>query len=473
MRAHCSSWRIATAGLALGICLLVVPSRDRAADDEKDVRDEVLRIADLIARNDGDGARKRAKTLPADLDPEDVMSVLSPRKRKGGGVGLGPKPGEITPDGIEQKVQVLAEKKRLTQKALDKQAQALERAGYIAAAAALAVQDRPPVRGTKARKDWKKWAGDMHEAARDFAAAAKAKNPARVKNAATKLKDSCIRCHQGFRDLAIAESIQNLKHEDPFIRSNAARSLGLTGSAQDAGVIPHLIQALDDKDKEVRRSAAESLAKLAVGSLRDLGLYKTNFPVVNASLRDADNDIRFWFTFKLKRVPPDTRKLIPVLVEALKHPDDDLRARAADLLGCLGPEAKTAAAALGERLQDASLDVRRAAAGALLRIRADGAIPALVASLGDKDPIMRGRAGVALARMGKTAVPALAEALKGKDRYARAAAVYALGRIGADARPAVPALLDMLKGKDPYLRAVAASALKKIDPKAAAGAGIE
>ncbi|HEV3256526.1 MAG TPA: hypothetical protein VG013_06590, partial [Gemmataceae bacterium] len=195
MKMHLRLLAVGAAGLALALGFLVATSATSAADDEKDVRDDVLKMADMIAKNDVDGAKKHAKTLDEDLDPEDVMSAFSLRTDKGkGGVGLGANPGEINPDGIEKKLQDLAEKKPLTPKALEKQAKALERAGYIAAAVALAVQDRPPVKdkeGDKDPADWKKWAADMHAAAREFAAAAKGKNPQGLKDAATKLNDSC------------------------------------------------------------------------------------------------------------------------------------------------------------------------------------------------------------------------------------------------------------------------------------------
>ena len=201
MKTHLRLLTVGAAGLTLALGSLVAI---KAADEEKDPRNDVLAMAKLIESNDLEGAKKRAKTLDADLDPEDVMSAFSLRSEKGkGGVGIGDTPGAITPDGIEKKVQDLAEKKPLTPKALDKQAKALERAGYIAAAVAIAVQDRPPVKekeGDKDPNDWKKWAGEMHQAAREFAAAAKAKNPKLVKEAATKLNDSCIRCHKVFKE---------------------------------------------------------------------------------------------------------------------------------------------------------------------------------------------------------------------------------------------------------------------------------
>ena len=470
MHVHHTGWMTATVLLVLAAFHLALPPRDRAAQDETHPRDDVVKMADMIARKDLAGAKKHANTLPADLDPEEVMSVFSLRTGKGkGGLGIGPKPGAITPDGIEKKLQDLAQGKPLTKAAMVRQAKALERAGYIAAAVALAVQDRPPVRGKKDRKDWQTWAGEMHQAAREFATAATTNDPKQVTRAAVKLNDSCIRCHKVFKDgggppQTLPDLIADLKDKNPIIRSSAARTLGATYGPQAKAVVPHLLETMDDRDKEVRRNAASSLAALGVTA-------QTAIPVVNTALRDADQDVRFWFACKLKGVRPESKKLIPVLVEALKHPDDDLRCKAFQVLARLGPESKTAVPTLVERLRDSSADVRRSAAAALTRIGAEAAIPALIRSLKDKDPIIRGRAGVALAHMGKAAVPALRQALKGDDRAARAAAVYALGRIGPDAKTAVPALLDMLNDKDEYLRTVAAIALKKIDPEAAAKVG--
>jgi cytochrome c556 len=54
--------------------------------------------------------------------------------------------------------------------------------------------------GAKKKKDYLEWAGDMKKAAQELAAAAKAKDPQKVKVAAATLNNACNNCHGVFRD---------------------------------------------------------------------------------------------------------------------------------------------------------------------------------------------------------------------------------------------------------------------------------
>jgi len=65
---------------------------------------------------------------------------------------------------------------------------------------------------------------------------------------------------KGARDTSELESmIQALRHEDPNIRWNAARRLGVL---RDARAVDPLISALNDPDPDVRRKVALSLSKI-------------------------------------------------------------------------------------------------------------------------------------------------------------------------------------------------------------------
>src|SRR5689334_9265523 len=75
---------------------------------------------------------------------------------------------------------------------------------------------------------------------------------------------------------------------------------------------------------------------------------------------------------------------VQALIKALKDPDPEVRARAADDLGMLGPDAETAVPALVQALKDPHESVRHSAAWALPRL-GPKAIPPLVEALGDKD----------------------------------------------------------------------------------------
>jgi hypothetical protein len=86
------------------------------------------------------------------------------------------------------------------------------------------------------------------------------------------------------------------------------------------------------------------------------------------------------------------------------------------------------------------------AAAALGRI-GRAAVPALIQTLGHRDPQVRRQAALVLARIGPDAadaVPELIELLGDADKDVRTAAARALGQIGPEASKAVPALMRQL-----------------------------
>ena len=108
-----------------------------------------------------------------------------------------------------------------------------------------------------------------------------------------------------------------------------------------------------------------------------------------------------------------------------------VRQAAADALGTIGPEAKTAISALAGLLKDTDWFVRLAA-------------------------------GRALGKIGPTAIHVLTNSLKDEDIRVRGAAVEGLIQMGPQAKPAIPALTELLQDKTQASREAAARALKKI-----------
>jgi len=99
------------------------------------------------------------------------------------------------PDGIEAKLQALG-KRPLSAADLGKQAKAVEEAAYVIAAIGEVAQVKAP---DKDKDKWKGWAEDMIKASHDLAKAAKAKDAAGIKSAATKVDGACTACHEKFR----------------------------------------------------------------------------------------------------------------------------------------------------------------------------------------------------------------------------------------------------------------------------------
>src|SRR6516162_3827820 len=131
---------------------------------------------------------------------------------------------------------------------------------------------------------------------------------------------------------------------------------------------------------------------------------------------------------------------IDALIRDLRSTRSDVRARAAETLGNLGPQAAPAVRALAAALSDKSLPVQLESLIALSHI----------------GPAARG------------AVPELAKILKGDESKLYRGAVDALGAIGPDAAEAAPLLIDLVQGDDAVVATGAGVALARILPPGSA-----
>ena len=238
-----------------------------------------------------------------------------------------------------------------------------------------------------------------------------------------------------------------LGDEQAVIRAAAAEALGGISPA----AVPALIQALQDPEKEVRQAAVSALGEVgaeAAAAVPDL-----------VALLPQDGPRGLHVVFPLSRIGPAA---VPALIQALRGRDTDVRSRAAQVLGLIGPEAQAAAPTLVEVLRDPEARVRVRAAEALWQVAQDPTGVALLAAvLGDEDGVLRRDAARFLGQMGpaaRPAVPALVEALRDADDATRVPVAEVLGRIGPGAAAAVPALAEALREpEDPISRTAAAS----------------
>jgi HEAT repeat protein len=124
---------------------------------------------------------------------------------------------------------------------------------------------------------------------------------------------------------------------------------------------------------------------------------------------------------------------IPRLIQVLKAGDENSRANAAEALGSLGADGKSA-------------------------------LPALLSALGDEGERVRQNALRAIIAIGPdaTATQPLTNSLKDSDNLVRALSANALGQIGPSARPSIPALREALQDRDENVQKEAADALKAI-----------
>jgi HEAT repeat protein len=151
----------------------------------------------------------------------------------------------------------------------------------------------------------------------------------------------------------IAEYIALLKHQNDYVRQDAAEALGKT---HDDSAIAALIETLQDKHDIVRRIAAEALEKMGDASA------------------------------------------VPGLIEALNDEEPSVCLNATKALGRIGDI--TAVPALIETMKDENGDVRQAAAEALGKIGDSSAVPALIEAATDRIDSVRSNAAEALGQIG-------------------------------------------------------------------------
>jgi HEAT repeat protein len=177
----------------------------------------------------------------------------------------------------------------------------------------------------------------------------------------------------------------DLRHSDEEIRRLAVERLSLLPA--DEAVAP-LVECLGDASWRVRKAAVERL-----GALEDVGA-----PVraLVRALADGENPGRR--NAALEALARLGAAAVPVLVEASREADVDVRKQAVDALAAIG--ALEAAQRLAELLGDADPNVRAAAAEALGAVGAREAAALLEARLAaDPEPLVQLAALRSLARL--------------------------------------------------------------------------
>jgi hypothetical protein len=195
--------RVGGASLAAVACCWLMLNSPGQAGEEAKLETQILKIADLHQKGDEAAAKAQAKAVAKSIeDMGDVMGFMKPRKvgKKGGGLGIGAKPGAIRPDGIEQMIMQLA-RDGITPDKLKKDGEALRRMAYVSAAIMDIALAKPPEKdeGTKTRKLWNESAKQAREAALELAKAIQGGSAAEVRRVANKLNAGCTNCHNEFR----------------------------------------------------------------------------------------------------------------------------------------------------------------------------------------------------------------------------------------------------------------------------------
>jgi hypothetical protein len=190
-------------GLLLGLGLVLAAGLTMTVraddDDEKEIKEAQKDILDLTKTVEG--GKKNDKAVEAKVaaikkkygDLEPLMHIYKPKNR--GGLGFGPK----ATNGIDLKIRELG-KFALNPATLQKESRELTRMVYLNLAMTEITRHYfPGNRNGKNEKDWKQYLADVMKSSRDLLDAIKARNPVRLKDAATRLETACNGCHTDFR----------------------------------------------------------------------------------------------------------------------------------------------------------------------------------------------------------------------------------------------------------------------------------
>jgi HEAT repeat protein len=219
--------------------------------------------------------------------------------------------------------------------------------------------------------------------------------------------------------------------------------------------LPHLLAVLKDANPEQRRTAAQSLGKIA---------RKEAVPAIVEALRDPDAGVRRHAAWALgmigeDAVGPDRSPLASLLFD----PDPGVREAAAMALGLTG-DTQTGIELLLERVREPGTpsDSKRLAAAALGGMEARTAVPVLLKLLADRDAQVRRWAVAALGEFAdpETVAPLSRVLIKDPDPGVRIEAAFRLGKFGGEA--ARPALTAAIKDSNEDVRRLANAALKEL-----------
>lgn len=143
-----------------------------------------------------------------------------------------------------------------------------------------------------------------------------------------------------FRGRPLSYYAAKLKSGNGSERLKAVRAIGYFGS-DGASAVPELTAALTDPSPDIRSGAAASLGLIGSASA---------VPSLAKALSDPDARVRCLSAIALEDMGPRAAPAVPQLAQALNDPVNYVRIPAADALGAIGPGAAAAVPALAERL---------------------------------------------------------------------------------------------------------------------------
>ena len=228
---------------------------------------------------------------------------------------------------------------------------------------------------------------------------------------------------------------------------------GNTAATDPNAAAARLVALLQDRDPQMRTTAAQALGKIAASG---------TVPALLRSLEDTDPAVLAMSAWALGRFGEDVLDQAGLeLAKRLDDPSPTVKQTAAQALGAVGGT-QTIIELLTERLTHSDVETRRASVSALTWLEAGAAHHALLKALSDHDAQVRQGAIAALGEMvDPRSLPAIRDRLlKDVDAGVRGEAAYRLGKFGD--RTIVPALRSAsARDPDAVVRRWAAWALEQ------------
>jgi len=267
---------------------------------------------------------------------------------------------------------------------------------------------------------------------------------------------------------AVGALIAALKDPDEEVRRYAARALGAIGPEAQAA-IPVVIEAIDDREWVVRMEAAPALVRIDAKSPQAVA-------AIRKALSDADANVQASAVEAIGVLGADAKPFVPHAARLLGSREQHATAygsfhalaqTAADALAKLGPEAREAAPALVEVLQeDRDRPTRGTVVEALVRIgpAAKGVLPDLLRVC--RDIPEAALAVLYIDPQNDKVLPHLIAALeRSEGRSVSDEVVRALAILGRRGKPSLPLLVKRFENGDVRDRKLVGWALIQIDPR--------
>lgn len=243
-----------------------------------------------------------------------------------------------------------------------------------------------------------------------------------------------------------------------------------------APILIEIFQATQDHSKAFKYGLVlpSTLLKVRQESISALGQVSTkgtqeHSPIFVQALQDKDAQVRKWGAWGLGRIRPESHEAIKMLLKNLDEPHQEAREKICWAIGHISPDAEGAVGLLFPHFTHKDKMVQETLFQVIKKIQTPDKLSALIRNLKNENVEMRRAATKLIGEMGKKGEKGAVElinAFQDSDSEVRQNAVWALGWIGANASLITPLLMEALEKEAWYVRACAAKSLGKLGPDA-------